>query len=153
MLRETIAEQTKLAMKAREAARLSTLRLIASSIKDRDIAARGEGNPDGITDADILSLMGKMIKQRQDSAAAYVAGNRPELAAAELAEVGVIEEFLPRQLNDAETSAAIAAVVARTGATSVRDMGRVMAELKAGYAGQLDFGKVGPMVKAALGGS
>jgi uncharacterized protein YqeY len=154
-LRERLAEALKGAMKAREADRLSTLRLINAAIKDRDIAARGTGDEDGasrsgVSDDEILAILGKMIRQRQESARAYEEGGRLELAAKELAEVGVIEEFLPRQLTEAETAAAIEAAVAELGASSIRDMGRVMALLKSRHAGALDFGAIGPKVKARL---
>lgn len=150
-LREKINTGLKAAMKAQEAARLSTLRLISAAIKDRDIALRGEGNDAGVTDAEILGILGRMVRQRQDSARAYEEGGRLELAERELAEIIVIEEFLPRQLTEAETEAAIGKAVEELGATSIRDMGRVMAVLKGRYTGQMDFGSVGPQVKARLG--
>lgn len=150
-MREKISTALKSAMKAREADRLSTLRLIMAAIKDRDIALRGEGNDAGVTDADILGILGRMIKQRHDSARAYEEGGRLELAEQEVAEIGIIEGFLPRQLTEEEAEAAIDAAVSAIGATSIRDMGRVMAELKGRYAGQMDFGSVGPKVKARLG--
>ncbi|MBC7153166.1 MAG: GatB/YqeY domain-containing protein [Rhodobacteraceae bacterium] len=150
-LRARITTALKAAMKAQEAARLSTLRLINAAIKDRDIALRGEGNDAGVTDAEILGILGRMVRQRQDSARAYEEGGRLELAERELAEITVIEEFLPRQLSDAETEAAIDRAVEEVGATSIRDMGRVMAVLKGAYTGQMDFGSVGPRVKARLG--
>lgn len=150
-LREKINTGLKAAMKAQEAARLSTLRLISAAIKDRDIALRGEGNDAGVTDAEILGILGRMVRQRQDSARAYEEGGRLELAERELAEITVIEEFLPRQLTEAETEAAIGKAVEELGATSIRDMGRVMAVLKGRYTGQMDFGSVGPQVKARLG--
>jgi uncharacterized protein YqeY len=149
-LRTRIGDALKTAMKARDADRLSTLRLINAAIKDRDIALRGEGREDGVTDAEVLQILGKMVRQRQESARAYEEGGRLELAEKEQAEVGVIEEFLPRQLSDAEVSAAIDDAVADTGAEGIRDMGKVMGELKARYAGQMDFGAVGPMVKDRL---
>jgi uncharacterized protein YqeY len=150
-LRGRIGEALKLAMKAKEADRLSTLRLITAAIKDRDIALRGEGRDDGAGDPEVMQILGKMVKQRQESARAYEEGGRLELAGKELEEIGVIEEFLPRQLNEAETAAAVEAAIASAGATSIRDMGRVMAELKARFTGQMDFGTVGPMVKGKLG--
>ena len=149
-LRERLQISLKDAMKAKEADRLSTLRLINAAIKDREIAARGEGNEMEVGEADILAILGKMVKQRQESARAYEEGGRLELAEKELAEVKVIEEFLPRQLTAAEVEAAIAAAVVDAGASSIRDMGKVMAVLKAKYTGQMDFGAVGPMVKARL---
>lgn len=148
-LKTRLLEATKEAMKARAADRVSALRMISAAVKDREIAARGEGP--GLTEGDLLALLGKMVKQRQESARAYEAGNRPDLAAKEMAEIGVIEEFLPRQLADDEVEAAIGAAVAETGATSVKDMGRVMAALKARYTGQMDFGAVGAKIKARLG--
>lgn len=150
-LRGRIGEALKLAMKAKEADRLSTLRLITAAIKDRDIALRGEGRDDGAGDPEVMQILGKMVKQRQESARAYEEGGRLELAEKELEEIGVIEEFLPRQLNEAETAAAVEAAIASAGATSIRDMGRVMAELKGRFTGQMDFGAVGPMVKGKLG--
>ena len=151
-LRDRLTAALKDAMKSREADRTSTLRLINAAIKDRDIAARGEGSrEDGVGEAEIAAILGKMIKQRQESARIYEEGGRLELAEKELAEVRVIEEFLPRQLSGDEVAAAIAAAIAETGATGIRDMGRVMAALKARHAGQMDFGAVGPMVKDRLG--
>jgi len=150
-LRARISADLKEAMKAREALRLSTLRLISAAIKDRDIALRGEGEHREATDAEITALLTRMVKQRQDSARAYEEGGRMELAGRELAEVGLIEGYLPRQLSEAETQAAIEAEIAALGAASIRDMGRVMNALKARYTGQMDFGAVGPMVKARLG--
>ena len=149
-LRDRIATALKEAMKAREADRLSTLRLINAAIKDRDIALRGEGR-EAAGEAELLAILGKMVKQRQESARAYEEGGRVELAEKERAEIAVIEEFLPRQLDAAEVAAAIDAAVAEVGAGSIRDMGKVMAALKARYTGQMDFGAVGPMVKERLG--
>lgn len=148
-LRERLQGAVKDAMRAKEAARLSTLRMISSAIKDREIVARGEGAE--VTEADILALLGKMVKQRQESAKAYAAGARPELEAKELNEIKVIGEFLPQQLDAAQVQAAIAAAVAEAGATSIKDMGKVMAVLKAKYTGQMDFGAVGALIKAQLG--
>lgn len=148
-LKARLLEATKAAMKAREAGRLSVLRMISAAVKDREIAARGEGKE--VSEADLLGLLGKMVKQRQESAKAYAAGNRPDLAEKETGEVAVIEEFLPRQLSEAEVDAAIAAAVAEVGAGSLRDMGKVMAALKARYTGQMDFGSVGAKLKARLG--
>ena len=150
-LRDQLQTALKEAMKAKQAARLSTLRLINAAIKDRDIANRGEGGEGMISDSDILAVLGRMVKQRQESARVYEEGGRLELAEKELAEVTVIEEYLPRQLDATEVEAAIAAAVAEAGATSIRDMGKVMAVLKGKYTGQMDFGAVGPMVKGKLG--
>lgn len=150
-LRDRITEALKAAMKAQEADRLSTLRLINAAIKDRDIALRGEGNDAGVSEADILAILGRMVRQRQESARAYEEGGRVELAEKERAEIEIIERFLPRQLSEAEVADAIDAAVAELGATSIRDMGRVMATLKARHTGQMDFGAVGPLVKDRLG--
>lgn len=150
-LRDQLQTALKEAMKAKEADRLSTLRLVNAAIKDRDIASRGDGGPEEIAEGDILSVLGRMVKQRQESARAYEEGGRLELAEKELAEIRVIEEFLPRQLDAAEVEAAIAAAIAEAGATSIRDMGKVMGALKAKYTGQMDFGAVGPRIKDRLG--
>jgi uncharacterized protein YqeY len=153
-LRGRIAEALKAAMKEKDADRLSTLRLINAAIKDRDIAKRSEGGDGaeaGVGEGEILQILGKMVKQRQDSAQAYEEGGRLELAEKERLEITVIEEFLPKQLDEAETEAAIDAAISSTGASSIRDMGKVMAALKAKYTGQMDFGAVGPAVKARLG--
>jgi uncharacterized protein len=150
-MRSRINAAVKDAMRAKEADRLSTLRLINAAIKDRDIAARGEGEGELVSDDAILGILGKMVKQRQESARAYEEGARPELAEKELAEIRVIEEFLPRQLTEAESEAAVVAAIAEVGATSIRDMGKVMAALKGRYTGQMDFGKAGPLVKVKLG--
>jgi uncharacterized protein YqeY len=149
-MREWIGAALKDAMKSKDAARLSTLRLINAAIKDKDIALRGEGGDATVGDAEVLAILGRMVKQRQESARAYEEGGRLELAEKELAEIKVIEDFLPRQLDAEETGAAIRAAIAETGATSIRDMGKVMGALKAKYAGQMDFGAVGPQVKDAL---
>ena len=150
-MRERLAAALKEAMKAKDQARLSTLRLINAAIKDREIALRVESEGATVGDAEILAILGKMVKQRQESARAYEEGGRLELAEKEQGEVKVIEEFLPRQLTPDEVAAAVEAAVAKVGASSIRDMGRVMGELKAKYTGQLDFGAVGPMVKSKLG--
>ena len=139
----------KEAMKAKDSARLSTIRLITAAIKDREIALRTTGQE--MTEAEMLALMGKMVKQRQESARVYAEGGRPELAAKELAEIRVIETFLPTALTTDEVEAAIGAAIAEAGATSIRDMGKVMAVLKGKYTGQMDFGAVGAMLKARLG--
>ncbi|WP_376874393.1 GatB/YqeY domain-containing protein [Albirhodobacter sp. R86504] len=150
-LRERISSALKEAMRSKEAERLSTLRLINAAIKDREIALRAGTDEAVVGDAELLAIMGKMVKQRQESARAYEEGGRLELAEKELSEVKVIEEFLPRQLTEAEVVAAVQAAVEATGASSLRDMGRVMAELKSKYTGQMDFGAVGAMVKGSLG--
>ena len=150
-LRTRINAALKEAMKAKEAERLSTLRLINAAIKDRDIAARSDGEDSVVDDDVVLSLLGKMVKQRQESARAYEEGGRLELAEKERAEIRTIEDFLPRQLDGDEVQNAVDAAIEKIGATSIRDMGKVMAELKGQYTGQMDFGSVGPMVKERLG--
>jgi len=149
-MRERVNVALKQAMKDKAADRLSTLRLINAAIKDREIAARGDSEAEGVGDAEVLAILGKMSKQRMESVRAYEEGGRLDLAESERAEIAVIEEFLPRQLNEAEIEAAIAAAIENTGATSIRDMGKVMGELKGKYTGQMDFGKVGPMIKTRL---
>ena len=149
-LRERLQTALKDAMRAKEAERLSTLRLINAAIKDREIASRGEGGEVEVGESDIMAIMGKMVKQRHESARAYEEGGRVELAEKELNEIRVIEEVLPRQLAADEGKAAIAEAIAEAGATSIRDMGRVMAVLKGKYTGQMDFGAVGPAVKEML---
>ncbi|WP_377507068.1 GatB/YqeY domain-containing protein [Octadecabacter sp. R77987] len=150
-MRERVSTALKEAMKAKDADRLSTLRLINAAIKDREIAARGTGDDDAVTDDEVLGILGKMVKQRQESARAYEEGGRLELAEKEQSEIGIIEEFLPRQLDEDESAAAIDAAISKVGAQSVRDMGKVMGILKKKYTGQMDFGRVGPMVKDRLG--
>lgn len=150
-LKTRIQTATKDAMRAKDGLRLSTLRLISAAIKDREIAARtceGENTP--MSDADLVTILAKMVKQRQESARAYEEGGRLELAEKENAEIAVIEEFLPRKMSAEETRAAIDEIVTALGASSVRDMGRVMAELKTRFSGQMDFGAVGAMVKEKL---
>ena len=148
--RTRVNQALKQAMKDKDAGRLATLRLINAAIKDREIAARGAGEDTVIGDADILAIMGKMTKQRKESARAYEEGGRLDLAERELGEISIIEEFLPKQLSDDEVEAAIKEAVAATGAESIRDMGKVMGALKEKYTGQMDFGKVGGMVKTEL---
>ena len=149
MLRDDINNTLKDAMKARDERRVSTLRLMNAAIKDKDIEARGLGK-DPLSDDDILALLQKMTKQRQESISIYEANGRPELAAGERAEVAIISEFLPQQLGEDEMRAAIKAAVADTGATSLKDMGKVIGKLRADYAGRMDFGKASGMVKEAL---
>jgi uncharacterized protein YqeY len=150
-LRDTLMEDVKLAMKAGEKTKLSTIRMIQAALKDKDIEARGLGKGQ-LTDEDILSLMQKMVKQRQESIAIYTQAGRGELAAGEQAEVEVINHYLPRQMDEAAIKAAIAETIAETGAASMKDMGKVVAGLKAKFAGQMDFAKASQLVKAALGG-
>jgi uncharacterized protein len=149
-LRTRISDALKQAMKDKAADRLSTLRLINAAIKDKDIAARAQGNDEGVSEAEVLAILSKMAKQRQESARAYEEGGRLDLAEREREEVEVIEEFLPRQLSVTETAAAVDAAVDEIGASSIRDMGKVMGLLKERYTGQMDFGAVGPVIKARL---
>ena len=150
MIRDDIKAATIVAMKAKDAVRLGTLRLISSALKNKDIELRTGTAPadDDVLVADVLS---KMAKQRRESIEMFVAGNRPELADAERAELGVIEGFMPAQMAAGEAQAAVRALVAELGATSVKDMGRVMAAVRERFAGQLDMGSASAMVKAALG--
>ncbi|HMM15836.1 MAG TPA: GatB/YqeY domain-containing protein [Parvibaculum sp.] len=150
-LRESIMQQVKDAMKAGDKARLSALRLMQAAIKDRDIASRTDGRNEGVSDADLVDLFSKMVKQRRESADLYEKGGRPELADQERAEIAVIESFMPKQLSDDEARAAIEAVVKELGATTIKDMGRVMGELKKRHAGQMDFARAGAAIKALLG--
>jgi uncharacterized protein YqeY len=149
-LRQQLNDSMKEALKARDAKRLSTLRLVLAALKDRDIAARSETSRALLGDDEILSLMAKMIKQREESATAYDAGARPELAAGEREEIAIIRSFMPKQMDEAETAAAIRAVIAETGASSIKDMGKVMAALKERFAGRMDFSKASAATKAAL---
>ncbi len=142
----------KEAVKSKDTVAMSTIRLILAALKDRDIAARGQGQADGIEEKDILSMLQSMIKQRQESAATYEKAGRAELAEREQAEVGIIENFLPRQLGDEEMKAAVDKIITDQGVSDIRDMGKVMAELKAKYAGQLDMGKASGVVKENLAG-
>ena len=153
LMRENIAAAMKQALKDKDQAALGTMRLIMAALKDRDIAARGNGNPDGISDDDILGLLQTMIKQRTESAKMYKDGGRPELAAAEEAEITIIKGFLPAQLSDDEMKSAIAAAIEQTSAASVKDMGQVMGFLKSNYAGQMDFSAASQAVKTALMGN
>tara|TARA_B100000700_G_scaffold209466_1_gene230307 strand:+ start:515 stop:949 length:435 start_codon:yes stop_codon:yes gene_type:complete len=140
----------KKAMKGKVVARLSTLRLISAAIKDRDIAVRTEGITNGVDEGEILKILGKMIRQRQESARTYEEAGRFDLAERELSEISVIEDFLPRQLDDDEIKSEISNAIKEMDATSIRDMGRVMTLLKKKFTGQVDFGKVGPLVKEKL---
>jgi len=149
-LREQLGNAVKEAMKAKDQKRVGTLRLVNAALKDRDIAARTETSRELLGDEEILLLMAKMIKQREDSITAFEAGNRRELADAERGEIAIIREFMPEQLDGAQIEAAIAAVISETGAASIKDMGKVMATLKERYAGQLDFAKASASAKAML---
>ncbi len=150
MLREKIKTELVAAMKAKDEAKTSVLRLINSSIKDKDIAARPSGKTDGITDDEILQLLQSMIKQRKESIELYEKGNRADLVSKEKAEIEVISSFLPAQMNDEEIEAAIKQIISQTGATSMKDMGKVMGSLRSQYAGQMDFGKASSLIKGLL---
>jgi len=150
-LRGNIDEALKSAQKAREAERVSTLRLMRAAIQSDDIARRGEGREEA-GDADILQILARMVKQREESAVAFDAGKRPELAAKERAEITLIREFMPRQMDEAEMRAAAEAAIRETGAESIRDMGKVIGKLKERHAGQMDFSKASGMVKSLLAG-
>ena len=149
-MRETITAALKHATKAQDKRRISTLRLMSAAVKDRDIAARTAGKGQA-TDAELLELFAKMIKQREELEKIYADAGRGELAQQEAEEIVIIREFLPKQLSGQEMEAAIADAIAKTGASSVKDMGKVMAELKARYAGQMDFARAGALVKSKLG--
>ena len=149
-LRSRINTAMKQAMKDKSAERLSTIRLINAAIKDRDIAARTEGKENGVGDDEVLAILAKMTKQRQESAKTYEEAGRLDLSERELAEIKVIEEFLPRQLTDSEIQSAVSEAINEVGASSIRDMGKVMGALKGKYAGQMDFGAVGALVKNNL---
>ena len=151
-LRAQLTDAMKEAMKSKDAKRLATVRLILAALKDRDIAARSETNKDLVSDDDILTLLAKMIKQREESAVAFDAGNRPEMATGEREEIAVIRTFMPAQMDDAAMKDAVAKTIAEAGATSIKDMGKVMAVLKERYAGQMDFSKASAATKDALSG-
>ena len=151
MLREQINDGLKTAMKAKdEKVRVATLRLINAAIKDRDIAARGKDCCDGASDDEILALLSKMVKQREESAAAFEKGCRPELAEQERAEIDVIREFLPKQMSDEETQSAVDDVIKELEASGLKDMGKCMGALKDRYTGAMDFGRAGKLVKEQL---
>ena len=148
-LREQFTEQLKVSMKAGDSARTSTLRMIMAKLKDTDIAARPKGI-DKVPDEEVLTMLRGMVKSRRESVSLYEQGNRPELAAKETAEIAVIAAFLPQQMDDAAIEAAVAAAIAEAGASSIKDMGKVMAALRAKHAAALDMSKTGPIVKARL---
>lgn len=151
-MRDRIAQAMKQALKDKDQVALATTRLISAALKDRDIAARGQDRHDGISDDEILSMLQTMIKQRQESARMYEDGGRPDLMETERAEIAIIQQFLPEPLSQAEIEAAIKAAVVSTQAASVKDMGKVMAHLKAEHAGQMDFSAVSQLVKSRLMG-
>ena len=149
-MREEINQALKEAMKSRDATRTGTLRMVSAAIKDRDILARGEGKGTA-DDAALAAVLAKMVKQREESAKAFQDGGRPELAERERAEIEIIRAFMPKQMDDSAADAVLRAAIAEVGATSARDMGKVMALLKSRHAGEMDFGKASAAVKAILG--
>jgi len=151
MLREAITERMKTALRAKDARTLSTVRLIMAALKDRDIAARSDGNKAEIPDPEILRMLQGMVKQRRESIELYQRGNRPELAQRESDEITVIESFLPRQMDDAGIEAAAKAAIAEAAASSIKDMGKVMAALRERHAGVIDLARAGATVKRLLG--
>lgn len=149
-LRVRFNDDLKKAMLGKDAQTVATVRLINAALKDKDIDARGKGNPNGIDDASILSMLQGMIKQRKESIEQFEKGNRPELAAQEKAEITVIERYMPKQMSEDEAKGAIAALVTELGASSIKDMGKVMAVLKERFAGQMDFTRASALVKEKL---
>lgn len=149
-LRDLIKQGLTEATKAQDKRRMATLRLIQAALKDRDIAGRTDGRDAGVSDAEILEVLSKMVKQRRESVGIYESAGRMELAQQENEEIKIIESFMPKQLSDQETAAAVEAVIAETGAASIKDMGRVMGELKKRHSGQMDFAKAGAIVKEKL---
>ncbi|SCA55370.1 conserved hypothetical protein [Candidatus Terasakiella magnetica] len=150
MLREQIKSALKEAMVAKNSHKVSTLRLIMAALKDRDIAARTQDKPDGISDEEILSLLQSMVKQRRDSITMYENGGRLELAEQEASEITIIEEFLPKQMSEEEIGEVVEALITELGATGLKDMGPTMKALRDRYAGQMDFGKASAIIKARL---
>ncbi len=153
MLRDHLRESLNAALKEREDVAVATLRLILAALKDRDIAARGKGNTDGIADDEILAMLQTMVRQRHESISFYEKGDRPDLKAREEEEIVVIQRFLPRQLADDEVQSVVVGAMRDLGAETIKDMGRVMAELRTKYAGQMDFGKASAVIKRELSGA
>jgi uncharacterized protein len=151
MLRQAFRDRLKEAMKARDSRTVSTVRLILAGLKERDVAARGQGKPDGLSDGEIQRMLQAMIKQRRESIALYRQGNRPDLAHQESEEIVVIESFLPRQLDEGEIEAAAKAAIDETAATTVKDLGKVMAALRERHGGVIDLGRAGAIVRQLLG--
>lgn len=152
MLRDDLQKALKESMLNKDTATVSAVRLIIAGMKEKDVDARGKGQ-EKASDAELLSMMQNMIKQRNDSIKMYIDGNRADLADKERKEISIIERFLPKQMSDAEVENAIKAVIAATGASSMKDMGKVMAELRGKYAGQMDFGKASGVIKTQLSGN
>jgi uncharacterized protein len=150
MLRQAFRDRLKEAMRARDSRTVSTVRLILAGLKDRDVAERGQGNPDGLPEAEIQRLLQAMVKQRRESIALYRQGNRPDLAERENDEIAVIESFLPRQLDEAEIEAAAKATISEIGATTAKDLGKMMSALRERHAGVIDLGRAGAIVRRLL---
>ncbi len=151
MLRQAFTDRLKQAMKARDGRTLSTVRLILAGLKERDVAARGEGNADGVAEPEIARMLQSMIKQRRESIALYEQGERPDLVQQEREEIAVIESFLPQQMSEDEIAAAAQAAIAETGAAGIKDMGKVMAALRSRHSGIMDFSRAGAVVRRLLG--
>ena len=151
MLRQAFTDRLKQAMKARDAATVSTVRLILAGLKERDVAVRGKGHADEIVEPEIARMLQSMIKQRRESIALYEQGNRADLAQHERTEIVVLESFLPQQMNENEIAVAAQATIAETGAAGIKDIGKVMAALREHHAGAMDFSRGGPIVKRLLG--
>ena len=149
-LRDRLNDQLKESMRAKDQKRVSTLRMVLAALKDKDIAARTETSREAVPDEEVLSLLAKMIKQREESAAAFESGGRPELAAGEREEIAIIREFMPQQMSAEDARAAAQSVIGELGAASMKDMGKVMAALKERYAGQMDFARASATVKELL---
>ena len=151
MLRQAFRDRLKEAMKARDSRTVSTVRLILAGLKERDVAARGQGNPEGLSEPEIHRMLQAMVKQRHESIGLYEQGNRPDLARQENEEIAVLESFLPRQLDEGEIEAAAKAAIGAVGAVSTKDLGKVMAALRERYAGVIDLGRAGAIVRRLLG--
>jgi hypothetical protein len=151
MLRQRLSDDLKEALKSKDARTVSTLRLVLAALKDRDIAARAKGNTTGVADGEIIDMLQKLVAQRRDSIAMYEKGGRADLVQQESDEIAVIQRYMPQGLSEAEMADAIAAAMAAVGASSVKDMGKVMAKLKEQFAGRMDFAKAGALVKQKLG--
>ncbi|MBB43712.1 MAG: glutamyl-tRNA amidotransferase [Rhodospirillaceae bacterium] len=152
MLRDAISGELKDAMRSKDTLKTATLRLIIAAIQDRDIAVRTDGNPDGISDDEVMKVLQTMVKQRQESIKMYEKGNRPELAAQEAQEISIIRSFMPEQMSNTEIEEAVNQLLIETGASSLKDMGSSMAALRKRYAGRMDFGKASEILKASLAG-
>ena len=152
MFRTRFADDLKSAMKAQDSCRVATLRLIIATLKDRDIAARGDGEQNSASDEDILEMLAKMVRQRRESVALYAESGRDDLASREAEEISIIEEYMPTPLDEAETEVAVREALSKVEAKSIKDMGRAMAALKADYAGRMDFAKASGLVKQILSG-